>query len=92
MRVKLGAVAFLQSADKGYLIGLDDAGHVVEALGDWTVLEPLRELLDGDEPVYLEVEDWQVLAIDEELILLLSGEAMAERAMFLRSARATRDP
>ena len=92
MRVKLGSVAYLKAAGKGYLIGLDDEGHLVEALGEWSVLEPLRELLDGDEPVYLEVEDWQVLAVDEELILLLSREAMAERAAFLGSARATREP
>ncbi len=92
MRVKLGSVAYLKAAGKGYLIGLDDDGHLVEALGEWSVLEPLRELLGGDEPVYLEVEDWQVLAVDEELILLLSRDATAERAAFLGSARATREP
>jgi hypothetical protein len=35
--------------------------------------------------VYLEVEDWQVLAIDDELRLPLTREAMAERARFIRS-------
>ncbi len=44
-----------------------------------------RRALDGSEPVYLEVEDWQVLAIDDELRLPLAREAMAERARFIRS-------
>jgi hypothetical protein len=92
VRVKLGSVAYLKAAGRGYLIGLDDNGHLVEALGEWSVLEPLRELLGGDEPAYLEVEDWQVLAIDEELTLLLSREAMAERAAFLRSGLTASEP
>jgi len=86
VRVKLGSVAFLKAAGRGYLIGLDDDGHLVEALGDWGALAPLRELLDGAEPVYVDIEDWQVLAVDDELTLLLSREAKADRARFLRSA------
>ncbi len=86
MRVKVGSVAFLRSAGSGYGIGLTDDGHRVEFIGDWRDLADLQPALDGPEPVYLEVEDWQVLAIDDELRLPLPREAMAERARFIRSA------
>jgi hypothetical protein len=86
MRVKLGSVAFLKAAGSGYGIGLDDDGHRVEFLGDWRDLADLQAALDGPEPVYVEVEDWQVLAVDDELRLPLPAEAMAERAAFIRSA------
>lgn len=85
MRVKVGSVAFLRSAGSGYGIGLTDGGQRVEFLGDWRDLAQLQPALDGREPVYLEVEDWQVLAIDDELRLPLTREGLAERARFIRS-------
>jgi hypothetical protein len=35
--------AYLKAAGRGYLIGLDDDGHLVEALGERGVLAPPRE-------------------------------------------------
>lgn len=58
----------------------------MEFLGDWRDLADLRPALDGPDPVYLELDTWQVLAIDDELRLPLPAEAMAERARFIRSA------
>lgn len=86
MRIKVGSVAFLAAAGSGYGIGLSDDGHRVEFLGDWRDLADMQPALDGPEPVYLEVEDWRVLAVDDELRLPLPAEAMAERARFIRSA------
>lgn len=82
MRIKLGSVAYLRAANSGYGIGLDDEGHRVEFLGDRhaLALAPLGE--------YLEVEDWQVLAVDEELRLPLTRLAMAQRTAFIRAALA----
>jgi len=86
IRVKVGSVAFLKAAGAGYLIGLDDDGHRIEAMGDWRMLAPLRDLLDGPEPVYVEVDSWQLIAVDDELRVDLSRDAMAERGAFVRSA------
>ena len=86
MRVKLGSVAFLKAAGGGYGIGLDDNGHLIEFLGDWRALDALRDALVGPEPVYLEVEDWAIIAIDDEVRIPLTREGMAERARFVRSA------
>jgi hypothetical protein len=82
MRIKLGSVAYLRAANTGYGIGLDDEGHRVEFLGDRHALAvaPLGE--------YLEVEDWQVLAVDEELRLPLTRLAMAQRTAFIRATLA----
>ena len=79
MRVKLGSVGYLKAANAGYAIGLDEDGHRIEFLGERQAiaLAPVGE--------WLEVEDWQVLAIDDELRLPLSRLAMAERAAFVRS-------
>ena len=85
MRIKVGSVAFLTAAGSGYGIGLTVDGHRVEFLGDWRDLADLQPALDVSEPVYLEVEDWQVLAIDDQLRLPMTREAMAERARFIRS-------
>lgn len=91
MRVKVGSVAFLKAAGSGYLVGLDDAGHLIEGLADWRALSPLDHLLHSADPVYVELEAWQVLAIDGEVRLPLSRDALAERAMFVRSALARGD-
>jgi len=85
MRVKVGSVAFLEAAGSGYGIGLDDAGHRIEFMGDWRALSQLPL---GPEPVYADIESWQVLAVDDELRVDLSREAALERAAFLRSALA----
>jgi len=92
VRVKIGAVADLPLAGSGYGIGLDPDGHRVEFLGDWRAMRDMRDGLDGPEPVYAHVESWQVLAVDGELRVDLSREAMVERAAFLRSALARMEP
>jgi hypothetical protein len=86
MRVKVGSVAFLKAAGSGYGIGLDDDGHRVEFIGDWRTLAELDGALGSPDPVYLEIDDWQVVAIDDDLRLPLPREAMLERARFIRSA------
>jgi len=67
VRVKVGSVAFLKAAGSGYGIGLDNDGHLTEFLGDWRALAALRDTLDGPESCYLEVEDWAVIAIDDQV-------------------------
>lgn len=59
MRVKVGSDA-LATTD-GYGIGFDDNGHLVEFMADWVDLDVPR----SPEPVYLEVADWAVIAIDD---------------------------
>jgi hypothetical protein len=86
MRVKVGSVSFLRAAGSGYGIGLDDDGHLIEFLGDWRELAELGSVLGGPRPTYIEVDDWQVLAIDEELRLPLTPEGLVERAHFIRAA------
>lgn len=78
-------MAFLAAAGSGYGFGLDTDGHRVEFIGDWRALAALPDPA-GPRPVYVEIEDWQVLAVDGDLRLPLSREAMAERARFLQSA------
>jgi hypothetical protein len=70
----------LKAANAGYAIGLDEDGHRVEFLDDrhMIALAPIGE--------WMQVEDWQVLAVDDELRLPLSRLAMDERAAFRRSA------
>jgi hypothetical protein len=79
MRVKLGSVGYLKAVDAGYAIGLDEDGRRIEFLGDRRLiaLAPIGE--------WMEVQDGQVLAVDDELRLPLSRLAMDERAGFLRS-------
>lgn len=86
VRVKVGSIAFLKAAGSGYGIGLTDDGHRVEFLGDWSALAELQTELNDRKPVYVEVADWQIIALDDELRLPLPREAMAERARFIRSA------
>lgn len=85
MRINLGSVAYLRAAHSGYGIGLDDEGHRVEFLGDRHVLA----LATLGEPI--DVEEWQVLAIDEELRLPLTRLAMAQRTAFIRATRAEQE-
>jgi hypothetical protein len=86
MRSESGSVAYLKAAKRGYGIGLDSTGHRVELIGEWSTLSYHTGALDGPEPVYVELEDWQVLAVDGEVQRLMSKETMPERAAFLRSA------
>lgn len=90
MRVKVGSVAFLTSAGSGYGVGLDDDGHLIEFLSDWRELAALQPSLGEGEPVHVELEDWQIVAVDDEVRVPLTREAMAERAAFVRSALAAR--
>lgn len=90
LRVKVGSVAFLTAAGSGYGIGLDDAGRRIEFLGDWRTLADLEPRL-GSEAVYIEVESWQIIAVNEEIQLDLGRQAMTERAAFIRSALARQD-
>ena len=82
MKIRLGSVAYLRAANSGYGIGLDADGRRIEFLGDRKVLAlaPLGEDID--------VEEWQVLAVDDELRLPLSRLAMAQRTAFVRAALA----
>jgi hypothetical protein len=85
VRVKLGSVAYLKAAGSGYGIGLDYDGHLIEFLGDWRALDALQDALVGPEPVYLEVEDWAIIAVDDQVRIPLTHAGMAERARFVRS-------
>jgi hypothetical protein len=70
-------------------MGLDDDGHLIEFLGDWRDLSELQATLVSGEAVHVELEDWQILAVDDEVRLPLNPDALAERAAFVRSALAT---
>jgi hypothetical protein len=87
LRVRVGSVAFLAAAGSGYGIGLDDAGRRIEFIGDWRALAELDARM-ANEVVYIDVEGWQVIAVNDEIRLDLGRQAMAERAAFLRSALA----
>lgn len=91
MRVKVGSVAFLRAAGSGYGIGLGDDGRLIEFLGDWRALESLRAALAGPTAVYLEVEEWAVIAIDDEPRIPLTRAGMVERARFVKAALAAMD-
>lgn len=82
MRVKLGSVGYLKAVNAGYAIGLDEEGRRIEFLGDRHViaLAPIGE--------WMQVEEGQVLAVDDQLRLPLSRLAMDERDGFLRSVLA----
>jgi hypothetical protein len=86
MRVKVGAMACLVAVGSACGIALDDDALRVEFIRDWRSLAELEPALEGPDPVYVEVDDWQVLAIDDELRLPLTREIMAERARPIRSA------
>ena len=50
----------------GFGAGLDEDGRRVRFAGDWRPLRDLGEALAGaDEPVEVEVGDWQVPSIEE---------------------------
>lgn len=91
MRVKLGSVAFLRAAGSGYGIGLSDDGQLIEFLGDWRALETLRPELAGSTAVYVDVEDWAVIGIDDEPRIPFTPAGMAERAQFVKAALAAMD-
>ena len=86
MRIKAGSVPFLKAAGSGFGIGLSDDGHRVEFIGDWRALAELEPELGRRDPVYLELEEWQLIAVDDDFRLPLSRPAMVERARFIRSA------
>ena len=86
MRVKVGSVGFLWAAGSVYGIGLSDEGHRVEFIADLSAFARLEGRLEDQQPAYIEVEDWQVIAYDDELRVPMTREGMADRAAFLRSA------
>jgi len=87
MRVMVASVAYMKAAGSGYAIGLTDRGDRVEFIGDWRALKNLREAIESaGEPQPVEIEEWQVVAVNGALQVPLSRAAMAERAAFLRSA------
>ena len=88
MRVKLGSIAFLRAAGSGYGIGLDDQGHLIEFLGEWRALKALQPALTGPDPVYVDVEDWAVIGVDDQPRIPLTREGMVERARFVKAALA----
>ena len=50
----------------GYGLGVNEEGHRVRFVGDHRPLRQLGEALAGaDEPILVEVEDWQIFSIDE---------------------------
>jgi hypothetical protein len=87
LRVKVGSVAFLTAAGSGYGIGLDDGGRRIEFIGDWRALAELESRM-ANEVVYVYLESWQVIAVNEDIRVDLGRQAMAERAAFLRSVLA----
>jgi hypothetical protein len=88
MRVKLGSAGYLRAINSGYGIGLDDEGHRIEFLYDWPTLDALVRGMREYEPHYVKVEDWQMLAVDDELRMSLSRDAMAERSAFIQASLA----
>jgi hypothetical protein len=79
MQVKVGTVAFLEAAGVGYLVGLDDDGHRVEALPEWSALADLRESARAGDAVHVHVQDWQVLSIDGAVHLPRDEAAIRRR-------------
>ena len=76
LHVKVGSVRFPTAAS---------TGRLVEFIGDWRTLSEVASRLDPG-PVYVEVESWEVVAVNDEIRIDLGREAMAERAAFLQSA------
>ena len=83
----VASVAFLTAAGTGYGIGLDDRGDRIEFIGDWRSLLALGETIESaGVPQAANLDEWQVLAVNGELRLPLSIDAMVERAAFVKSA------
>jgi hypothetical protein len=87
LRVKVGSVAFLATAGSNYGIGLDDAGRRIEFICDWRALAELESRM-ANVVVYVYLERWQVIGVNEDIRVDLGRQAMAERAAFLRSVLA----
>lgn len=83
MFVRLGFAAYVDAVDVGYGVGSDPEGHRVEFTGPWADLERLQARLDAGERVELDVEDWQIVAVDGETRPGQTLAAMAERAALL---------
>lgn len=48
----------------GYGYGIDDEGHDVKFAGDHRPMRHLGEAIaDADEPVYVDLEGWQILDV-----------------------------
>lgn len=87
MRVIVASVAFLKAAGTGYAVGLNARGDRIEFIGDWRSLRGLRGSIESTgQPQAAIIDPWQVLAVNGEVRLPLSQEALAERASFVRGA------
>ena len=51
-------------------------------------MESLRSALAGPTAVYLDVEDWAIIAVDDEPRIPLTPAGMVERARFVKAALA----
>jgi hypothetical protein len=87
MRVRLGSASYLTAAGAGYGIGLDEDGHRIEFVGDWRALEALGAELRHDS-VYVDVEGWQIVAVDDEATRVRVGGSIRMRALAISCAAA----
>ena len=90
VRLKLGSVSQILDSGVGYLIGLDDAGHRLEALGTWAEVTSLQDARDRGEAVYLHLEPWQLLSVDGAIRPPPTLDALRERAAFIRGSMLSR--
>ena len=51
-------------------------------------MEALRPALADRKPTYLDVEDWAVIAVDDQPRIPLTREGMIERARFVKAGLA----
>ena len=66
MTITLNRVTIPAWSTIGYGLGVDEHGRRVRFAGDHRPLRQLGEALAGaDEPILVEVESWQVVAIEE---------------------------
>ena len=66
MTITLERITIPAGSTIGYGQGIDHEGRCIRFAGDWRPLRDLGEALAGaDEPIEVEVANWQVLSIEE---------------------------
>jgi len=66
MTLTLNQVSIPAGSTIGYGQGIDEDGNTVRFAGDHRPLRQLGQALAGaDEPILVEVESWQVVAVEE---------------------------
>jgi len=66
MTLTLNQVSILAGSTIGFGLGVDEDGRRVRFAGDHRPLRHLGEALAvAEEPILVEVDDWQVLSIEE---------------------------